>query len=80
MKNNQEKAQEKVKLAAVVKNFDGLRDALFDEINLLRSQEINVSHARAMSLLAKQIIDASALEMSVLGRLNPTKEIRGLNG
>ena len=51
-------------LPAVERTAEGLRDALFDELNALRAGKVDTRHARTISLLAKQIIDAAHLELA----------------
>ena len=42
----------------VPKTIEGVRDALFDEINLLRAGKSNLQQARAVAQLASQVIDS----------------------
>lgn len=49
--------------AAAPHTFNGLRDVLFDEINLLRANKISVSRARVTSQLARRIIETVTLDM-----------------
>lgn len=59
----------------VVHNFEGLRDLLFDELNLLRSSKVSVSRARTVSQLSKRIIEAATLDLFARKMLGPdTKE------
>lgn len=57
-------------LPAVERSADGLRDALFDELNLLRAGEATTSHARAICNVARLIIESARLEVQQL------KEVR----
>jgi hypothetical protein len=43
----------------IPKTIEGLRDALFDEINSLRSGQGNLQQARAIAQLSAQAIDYS---------------------
>ena len=43
--------------------FSGLRDILFEELNLLRSGEITTARARVTSQLARRIIEAATLDL-----------------
>lgn len=45
------------------KNWAGLKDILFEEIDLLRTGQIQVSRARVTSQLSKRIIEMATLEM-----------------
>jgi hypothetical protein len=58
----------------------GLRDGLFDELNLLRSGKISVSRARVTSQLARRIIETVTLDLvaqNILGD-GTSKEIKRL--
>lgn len=58
-------------LVEVPKTFEGLRDALFDEINQLRTGDGDIHRARAVAQLAHRIIEASRLAFHVsVGKLN----------
>lgn len=50
-------------LPPVKRTAEGIRDALFDELNLLRAGKVSTSHARAVSNLARNIIEAAKLEL-----------------
>lgn len=52
-------------------NMYGLRDALFDELNLLRSNKISVSRARVTSQLARRIIETITLDLFAQKLLGP---------
>jgi len=55
-------------------DFNGLRNILFEELNLLRSNKISVSRARVTSQLARRIIEAATLDLfarSLLGNGKP---------
>jgi hypothetical protein len=51
------------KLPPVQRSAEGVRDALFDELNMLRAGQVGTAHARAVALLARQIIEAARLEL-----------------
>lgn len=53
----------KVFQAAVPKTSEGLRDALFDEINALRAGTTSPQKARAISLLASHVIDSLRVQI-----------------
>lgn len=55
-------------LAPVPKTAEGLRDALFDEINALRAGTTSPQKARTISLLASHIIDSIRVQIQQ-GRL-----------
>lgn len=55
-------------LSEVPKTAEGLRDALFDEINALRAGRSNPQRARAISLLASHVIDSIRVQIQQ-GRL-----------
>lgn len=60
--------------------FAGLRDILFEEINLLRANKISVGRARVTSQLARRIIETVTLDMFArqqLGNGDP-KELKRL--
>jgi hypothetical protein len=50
-------------LPEVKKTAEGLRDALFDEINLLRSNKTTPNRARAISQLARDVIDSLRVQI-----------------
>lgn len=52
-------------------NLQGLRDALFDELNLLRSNRISAKRARVTSQLAKRIIETVTLDLFAQRLLGP---------
>lgn len=52
----------------IPKTAEGLRDALFDEINALRNGKTSPQKARAVSLLASHIIDSIRVQIQQ-GRL-----------
>lgn len=67
-------------LPAIPNNLSGLRQALFDEINLLRAGKTTTSKARSTSLLAKRIVETVLLELHVSGDDTLTKKIKKING
>lgn len=52
----------------IPKTIEGIREALFDEINSLRSGSGNLQRARAVSQLASQAIDSIRVQIQY-GRL-----------
>lgn len=50
-------------LPPVEQNAEGIRQALFEEINLLRSGKVSTSHARALANLCRCLLDAAKLEI-----------------
>lgn len=61
-------------LKPVQKSTEGLRDALFDELNSLRQGKSTPQKARAMSLLARDIIDSIRVQIQYARLLNDKKE------
>lgn len=59
---------------AVSVNLEGLRDALFDELNLLRTNKISVKRARVTSQLAKRIIETATMDLFSQNLLGPATE------
>lgn len=55
-------------LGEIPKTAEGLRDALFDEINALRNGTTSPQRARTISLLASHIIDSIRVQIQQ-GRL-----------
>lgn len=47
----------------VTKSTEGLRDALFDEINLIRSGKSNPQRAKAVAQMAARIIDSIRVQI-----------------
>lgn len=47
----------------VIKSTEGLRDALFDEINMIRAGTGNEKRARAIALMASRIIDSIRVQI-----------------
>lgn len=56
-------------LPAVARTTLGLRDALFDEINGLRSMTTSVQRARVVAQLAHRIVEATRLEFQYFKEL-----------
>jgi hypothetical protein len=56
---------EDVTLPAVAATSEGLRDALFDEINGLRSGKTTVQRAKAVAMLAARIIESIRAQVQV---------------
>lgn len=52
-----------IALGPISRTADGLRDALFDEIDLLRAGKTTTVHARALANLVRQILDFARLEL-----------------
>ena len=64
-------------LPAIERTAEGLRDALFDELNLLRTGEATTSHARALSNVARLILECARLEVQQLKTVQQaTKSLR----
>ena len=57
-------------LPTVERSAEGLRDALFDELNLLRTGETTTGHARALCNVARLIVEVARLEVQQM------KEVR----
>lgn len=62
IKNKQKWAETSVELPPVPRTAEGLRDAIFDEIDNLRAGKVTVAHARAVSHLVQRIIEAARLD------------------
>lgn len=56
-------------LPPVKRTAEGLRDALFDELNLIRSGKTGTARARAVAMVARNIIDAARLDLYMAGRV-----------
>ena len=56
-------------LPPVERTAEGLRDALFDELNLLRSGEATTSHARALANVARLVLESARLEIQEITRM-----------
>lgn len=57
-------------LSPVERTAEGLRDALFDELNLLRSGEATTSHARALANIARLVLESARLEIHEINRMH----------
>lgn len=68
----------KIKEIEIPKTIEGLREAIFDEINQLRSGKGNLQRARAVAQLSSQAIDSIRVQIQY-GRMmlaaNETKSI-----
>jgi hypothetical protein len=53
-------------LPPIERSAEGLRDALFDELNLLRTGEATTAHARALANVARLIIETARLELQAI--------------
>lgn len=53
-------------LLPIERSAEGLRDALFDELNLLRTGEATTNHARALANIARLIVETARLEVQQL--------------
>jgi hypothetical protein len=62
----------------IPKTIEGLRDALFDEINSLRSGQGNLQQARAIAQLSAQAIDSIRVQIQYGRMLIQTKETKGV--
>lgn len=56
-------------LPSVERTAEGLRDALFDELNLLRSGEATTAHARALANVARLVLESARLELQEIQRM-----------
>jgi hypothetical protein len=64
------KKQEMVSpVSRVLRTPEGLRDALFDELDDLRSGKVNTTHARAVGLIARSILDTVKLDAADENRM-----------
>lgn len=63
-------------LPPVERSAEGLRDALFDELNLLRTGEATTAHARAMANVARLIIESARLELMAVKEMNKIGSLR----
>lgn len=71
--------QKKIKnLPAITRTAEGLRDALFDELNLLREGRTTAVKARAIALLASQIIDSIRVQIQHGRLIEDGKQAAGL--
>lgn len=61
-------------LPPVERSAEGLRDALFDELNLLRTGETTTAHARALANIARLIIETARLELQTLKEIKRANE------
>lgn len=61
-------------LLPVERSAEGLRDALFDELNLLRTGEATTAHARALANVARLIIETARLELQTLKEIKRANE------
>ncbi len=72
------KSQEIVPVAKVLppveRSAEGLRDALFDELNLLRTGEATTAHARALANVARLIIETARLELQAIQEVRRSTE------
>ena len=62
------------------KNLEGLRDALFDELNLFRAGKVDNAHVRSVGLLADRILRAATLDLFASGQMEEPKKVKQLNG
>lgn len=62
----------------VPKTIEGLRDALFDEINLLRADKTTTQKARALAQMAREIIDSVRVQIQYARLLKSDKSIKEL--
>lgn len=65
-----------VALPPIKRTADGLRDALFDEIDLLRAGKVTTAHARSLANLVRQAIDFARLELQHRRLLGTTKQLK----
>jgi hypothetical protein len=59
----EKKTVKEVKCQPRAANFAGLREILFEELNLMRAGEISIGRARTISQLARRIIEAATLDL-----------------
>lgn len=68
----------KKNILPVPKTVEGLRDALFDEINAIRRGDVNLQRSRAISQLASQAIDSIRVQIQYGRALLLAKEEKPL--
>lgn len=56
-------------LPPIERTAEGLRDALFDELNLLRAGDATTGHARALANVARLILESARLEIQEIKRM-----------
>lgn len=61
-------------LIAIPKTIEGLRDALFDEINAIREGKSNPQKARSIALLANKVIDSLRVQIQYGRLVNETSK------
>lgn len=69
------------KAITTARSTTGLRDALFDELDKLRSGKSNPSHANALAKVSAVIIETARLEIDVaklFARAGESKEVKAL--
>lgn len=63
--SNKKKTQETITKPAVERTSAGLRDAIFDEIDALRSGQSSPTRANALAKLSASIVETVRLEVEV---------------
>lgn len=58
----------------VPKTIEGLRDALFDEINAIREGKSNPQKARSIALLSNKVIDSLRVQIQYGRLINDSKK------
>ncbi len=66
------------KVEPVIRSTQGLRDALFDELDALRNGDSNPGRASAMSKLAVQIINSAVVEIEFQRNIQSMPTNKGL--
>lgn len=64
-------------LTEIPKTTEGLRDALFDEINLVREGKSNPQRARAIAQMADKIIDSIRVQIQYGRLLEDSRKNKG---
>ncbi len=59
-------------------DFGGLRDMLFEELNLLRAGKVSINRAKTTSQLARRIIEAATLDLYAQSQLGGEQNIKRL--
>ena len=69
--------EKEIVLTEIPKTTEGLRDALFDEINLVRNGKSNPQRARAIAQMADKIIDSIRVQIQYGRLLEDAKKNKG---
>lgn len=65
-------------IVAIPKTLEGLRDALFDEINLIRAGKSNPQRAKAISQTAARIVDSIRVQIQYGRLLTDAEKQKGM--